>query len=165
MMSSDEHGFVSLQNFENYFYKTGDISLGVQRIEQLFTIIDTDKKGKLAFEDLEKYFQKFERSPPAKVQKDIVGKISTIKDFFTVANVFKLNICYKSLEIIANKKNEDEEKTVEKLKALQEQASDPAPARWKPFAGFQRIVDGKTLLSAPDPIVREIPPGKSVFKK
>ena len=54
-------------------------------------------------------------------------------------------------------------KLTEKGSALQVSLAEQGNKRWKPFAGFKRIVDGQTLLSAPEGIVRDLLPGNEKY--
>ena len=70
----------------------------------------------------------------------------------------------ETLEIIARGlRQQDLTETMGKLleegSALQESLSDPGERRWRPFSGFQRRVEGQTVMSAPEGIVRDLLPG------
>ena len=74
------------------------------------------------------------------------------------------NVCSETLEVIAEGLRErDLGDTLHRLvaagSALEESLSDPGERRWKPFVEFQRQVQGQTVLSSPEGIVRDLLPG------
>ena len=162
-MDTDGDGFISAGEFESYFRKM-EFPLGVERVNELFRLIQLDQQSPLKFQDFVHYF-KHEPSPPQfDVSEETLESIKNIEEYIMIANAAGVNVCGGTLEIIAEGlRKKDLGKTLNKLLAagssLQESLSDPGERRWKPFLGFKRRVEGQTVLTAPMSIVRDLLPG------
>ena len=162
-MDTDGDGIVSATELEIYCRKT-EIPLGYERVSELFRIIQRQGNSHLKFEDFVHYFK---NEPPAlqfDVPEETLASIRTIEEYIEVANAAGTNVCNDTLEIIAKGLRErDLGETLNKLlaagSALQESLSDPGDRRWRPFEGFQRQVEGQTVLTSPERIVRDLLPG------
>ena len=161
-MDTNKDGLVSAAEFESFFLTTG-ISLGRERVKELFRIIQRTAESQLKYEDFVYYF-KNEHSPlQFDVPDETLRSIKTIEEYIAVAATTDTTVCVETLEIIARGlKQRDLTETMGKLlaegSALQESLSDPGE-RWRPFSGFQRRVEGQTVMSAPVGIVRDLLPG------
>ena len=160
-MDTDDDGLVSETEFERFFLKT-EIPLGRERVRELFTII-SPVEPQLRFQDFVNYFKNEHYPLPVDVPDETLRSIKTIEEYIAVAAATDTAVCVETLEIIARGlKQRDLTETMEKLlaegSALQESLSDPGE-RWRPFSGFQRRVEGQTVMSAPVEIVRNLLPG------
>ena len=162
-MDTDKDGLISATEFESFFLRTGK-PLGRERVKELFRIIQRTAESQLKYEDFVHYF-KNEHSPlPVDVPEETLSSIKTIEEYIAVANAAGTTVCVETLEIIARGlRKQDLTETMGKLleegSALQESLSDPGEKRWRPFSGFQRQVEGQTVMSAPGGIVRDLLPG------
>ena len=162
-MDTDGDGLVSAAEFEIFCRKT-EIPLGAERVSELFRIIQRDGNSHLKFEDFVHYFKNEPSAPQFDVSEETLASIRTIEEYIEVANAAGTNVCNKTLEIIAKGLRESNlGTTLCKLlaagSALQESLSDPGERRWRPFVGFQRQVEGQTVLTSPEKIVRDLLPG------
>ena len=163
-MDIDGDGKVSFAELETYCKKT-EIPLGIQRVRELYRIIQNGNEDSfLKYEDFVFYFKNEPTSPEFDFPEDTLKSIKTIEEYIAVANAAGTTVCNETLEIIAKGlRKKDLTDTMGKLleegSALQESLSDPGERRWRPFAGFQRRVDGQTVMSAPQGIVRDLLPG------
>ena len=161
-MDTDDDGLVSETEFERFFLKT-EIPLGRERVRELFTII-SPVEPQLRFQDFVNYFKNEHYPLPVDVPDETLRSIKTIEEYIAVAATTDTTVCVETLEIIARGlKQRDLTETMGKLlaegSALQESLSDPGEKRWRPFSGFQRRVEGQTVMSAPVEIVRDLLPG------
>ena len=161
-MDTDDDGLVSETEFERFFLKT-EIPLGRERVRELFTII-SPVEPQLRFQDFVNYFKNEHYPLPVDVPDETLRSIKTIEEYIAVAAATDTAVCVETLEIIARGlKQRDLTETMGKLlaegSALQESLSDPGEKRWRPFSGFQRRVEGQTVMSAPVGIVRDLLPG------
>ena len=146
-----------------YCRKT-ELRLGAERVSELFRIIQRDGNSHLKFEDFVHYFKNEPSAPQFDVPEDTLASIRTIDEYIEVANAAGTNVCNETLEMIAKGLRESNlGETLNKLlaagSALQESLSDPGERRWRPFVGFQRQVEGQTVLTSPERIVRDLMPG------
>ena len=162
-MDTDGDGMVSAAEFEIYCRQT-EIPLGAERVSELFRIIQRDGSSHIKFEDFVHYFKNEPTAPQFDVYEETLASIRTIEDYIEVANAAGTNVCNDTLEIIAKGLRErDLSETLNKLlaagSALQKSLSDPGERRWRPFLRFQRQVEGQTVLTSPERIVRDLLPG------
>ena len=162
-MDTDQDGLVSATEFESFFLRTG-IPLGRERVKELFRIIQPTAESQLKYEDFVRYFKNEQSPPQFDVPDETLSSIKTIEEYIAVANAAGTTVCVETLEIIAGGlRQQDLTETMRKLleegSALQESLSDPGEKRWRPFSGFQRRVEGQTVMSAPVGIVRDLLPG------
>ena len=162
-MDTDEDGFVSETEFESVCLRS-EIPLGRERMRELFGIIKPSAESQLRYEDFVHYFEKEQAPPELDIFDDTLSSIKTIEDYIVIANAAGTTVCVQTLELMAQGlRQQDLSETMRKLleegSALQESLSEPGERRWRPFSGFQRRVEGQTVMSAPEGIVRDILPG------
>ena len=162
-MDTDEDGLVSETEFESYCLRI-EIPLGRERVRELFRIIQPTVESQLKYEDFVHYFEK----EPSPVQIDVpdetLSSIKTIEDYIAVANAAGTTVCVETLELMARGLRQQDlagtmGKLLEEGSALQESLSEPGERRWRPFSGFQRRVEGRTVMSSPEGILRDLLPG------
>ena len=164
-MDTDEDGLVSATEFESFCLRT-EIPLGRERLRELFRKIQPAPESELKYEDFVHYFENEQSPPQFDVPDETLSSIKTIEDYIAVANAAGTTVCVETLEIMARglrhpdgDLTETMRKLLEEGSALQESLSDPGERRWRPFSGFQRRVEGQTVMSAPEGIVRDLLPG------
>ena len=162
-MDTDEDGLVSATEFESFCLRT-EIPLGRERVRELFRIIQPTVESQLKYEDFVHYFEKEQSPPQIDVPDETLSSIKTIEDYIAVANAAGTTVCVETLELMARGlRQQDLAETMGKLleegSALQESLSDPGERRWRPFSGFQRRVEGRTVMSSPEGILRDLLPG------
>ena len=162
-MDTDEDGFVSATEFESFCLRT-ELPLGRERVRELFGIIKPPAESRLKYEDFVYYFEQEQSPPELDISCDTLTSIKTIEDYIVIANAAGTTVCVETLELLAQGlRQQDLSETMRKLleegSALQESLSGPGERRWRPFSGFQRRVEGQTVMSAPEGIVRDLPPG------
>ena len=171
-MDTDGDNLVSFKEFKDYFIKTQGLPVGIERVRKVFkNILKREREDiseeKLTYQQIVS-FLKEEQSPTPPIDEETLKTIKTIEEYIAVANIAGANVCNMTLDIIAEglttkKWEETLKKLTEKGSALQVSLAEQGNKRWKPFAGFKRIVDGQTLLSAPDSIVRDLLPGNEKY--
>ena len=162
-MDTDEDGLVSETEFESYCLRT-EKPLGRERVKELFRIIQPTVESQLKYEDFVHYFEKEQSPPQIDVPDETLSSIKTIEDYIAVANAAGTTVCVETLELMARGlRQQDMAETMGKLleegSALQESLSEPGERRWRPFSGFQRRVEGRTVMSSPEGILRDLLPG------
>ena len=162
-MDTDDNGLVSETEFESFCLRT-EIPLGRERVKELFRIIQPTPESQLKYEDFVHYFEKEPSPAQIDVPDETLSSIKTIEDYIAVANAAGTTVCVETLELMARGlRQQDLAETMGKLleegSALQESLSEPGERRWRPFSGFQRLVEGRTVMSSPEGILRDLLPG------
>ena len=162
-MDTGEDGLVSVTEFESFCLRT-EIPLGRERVRELFRIIQPTVESQLKYEDFVHYFEKEPSPAQIDVPDETLSSIKTIEDYIAVANAAGTTVCVETLELMARGlRQQDMAETMGKLleegSALQESLSEPGERRWRPFSGFQRRVEGRTVMSSPEGILRDLLPG------
>ena len=162
-MDTGEDGLVSVTEFESFCLRT-EIPLGRERVRELFRIIQPTVESQLKYEDFVHYFEKEQSPAQFDVPDETLSSIKTIEDYIAVANAAGTTVCVETLELMARGlRQQDMAETMGKLleegSALQESLSEPGERRWRPFSGFQRRVEGRTVMSSPEGILRDLLPG------
>ena len=162
-MDTGEDGLVSATELENFCLRT-EIPLGRERVRELFRIIQPTVESQLKYEDFVHYFEKEPSPAQIDVPDETLSSIKTIEDYIAVANAAGTTVCVETLELMARGlRQQDLAETMGKLleegSALQESLSEPGERRWRPFSGFQRRVEGRTVMSSPEGILRDLLPG------
>ena len=166
-MDADGDNLVSFKEFKDYFIRTQGLAMGIQRVKKLFLKILKKERGNVSMEKLTNQqissFLKEEESPNP-IDEETLQTIKTIEEYIAVANIAGVNVCNMTLDIIAEGLTTKQwKKTLKKLtekgSALQVSLTEQGNRRWQQFAGYKRIVEGQTLLSASERIVRDLLPG------
>ena len=187
-IDSNENGFIEKKEFFDYM-QSNNIAIGIKRTNKLFEIINfTSKpldsivlKVGYTYQDLVKYFEnetaRNANEPSLKLNLDAIVDLDK---YIAAANLVGANLCQDSLtEIARGLQNDDAGEAIQRLlredaalcnsmKNLlanssqnnQESLEKHKIRIWKPFDGFTRRINQRTVMSAPSGIVQDLLPGQ-----